>query len=129
MALPTLALFCSLVWLQAAPTGGRPAPKPATAVPFEEAARRATEANAGGNTAEAIRWYREGVRQRASWDEGWWYLGALSYEQGDDSEAVRAFNRFLELKPDAGAGLALRGLAEFRLTRYDAALGDLTRGL
>ena len=103
--------------------------QPAPGVSFEEASRRAAAARDGGDPSEAIRGYREGVRLRPSWDEGWWYLGALSYEKGDGAEAARAFARFVELKPDSGPGWALLGLSEFQRRDYDAALADLTRGL
>jgi len=103
--------------------------QPAQAVSFAEASRRAGAARAGGDVPEAIRWYREGVRLRPSWDEGWWYLGALSYERGDSEEAARAFARFVELKPDSGPGWALLGLSNFQQKDYEAALRDLTRGL
>ena len=102
---------------------------PAPGVSFEEASRRAAAARDGGDPSEAIGWYREGVRLRASWDEGWWYLGALSYEKGDSAEASRAFARFVDLKPDSGPGWALLGLSEFQRKDYDAALDHLTRGL
>jgi tetratricopeptide (TPR) repeat protein len=100
----------------------------AGAVSFEEASRRAATAR-DTDRAEAIRWYREGVRLRPSWDEGWWYLGALSYEKGDSAQAARAFARFVELKPDSGPGWALLGLAEFERKEYEAALRDLNKGL
>ncbi len=101
----------------------------APAVSFEEASRRAAAARDGGDSAEAIRWYREGVRQRPSWQEGWWYVGALSYERHESAQAVRAFSRFVALKPDSGPGWALRGLAEFEAARYAASLQHLTKGL
>jgi tetratricopeptide (TPR) repeat protein len=104
--------------------------KPATpAVSFEDATVRAAAAREGGDTAEAVRWYREAVRQRPSWDEGWWYLGALSYERGDNVQAATAFSRFVRLKPDSGPGWALRGLAEFRRKSYAASMRYLARGL
>jgi tetratricopeptide (TPR) repeat protein len=95
---------------------------------FQEAAQKAAAAREG-RPEEAIRWYREAVRLRPSWDEGWWYLGALSYERGESVEATRAFARFVELKPDSGPGWALLGLSEFRRKDYDAALGHLMKGL
>jgi tetratricopeptide (TPR) repeat protein len=98
-------------------------------VPFEEVSRRATAARDGGDTREAIRWYREGVRLHPAWDEGWWYLGALSYEQGLGAQAARAFSRFVAQKPDSGAGWALRGLSEFQAKSYDASMRHLARGL
>jgi tetratricopeptide (TPR) repeat protein len=98
-------------------------------VGFDEAARRAGAARDGGNVAEAIRWYRRATAARPGWDEGWWYLGALSYESGQPGEAAEAFARFVELKPDAGVGWAMRGLAEFDATAYEAARQHLAKGL
>ena len=95
---------------------------------FAEAVAKAAAAREG-RPEEALRWYREAVRLRPSWDEGWWWIGALSYERGDHEESARAFSRFVELKPDAGPGWALLGLSEFERGRYDAALAHLTRGL
>ena len=111
--------------------GGAPAAAPAAApaVPFEEVVRRATAARDDGDAKEAIRWYREGVRLRPSWDEGWWYLGALSYEQGAGAQASRAFARFVALKPDSGPGWALLGLSEFQAKNYADSMRHLARGL
>jgi tetratricopeptide (TPR) repeat protein len=99
------------------------------AVSFEDAAARAATAREGGDVTGAMRWYREAVRQRPSWDEGWWYLGALSYEHGDSAQAARAFARFVGLKPESGPGWALRGLAEFGRKNYAASMRHLAHGL
>ena len=96
---------------------------------LEEAQRRAAAARDAGNAAEAIRWYREAVRQKPDWDEGWWHLGALSYERRDSAQAARAFARFVALKPDSGPAWAMRGLSEFEQKQYDAALRHLAHGL
>jgi tetratricopeptide (TPR) repeat protein len=104
------------------------APRPAPAITFREAAAKAAAAR-DRDVGESLRWYREAVRLRPSWDEGWWYLGALSYERGDSTAAARAFARFVELKPDSGPAWALLGLAEFQLRHYDTALRHLTHGL
>ena len=96
---------------------------------FDDAAGRAAAARDKGDAVEAIRWYREGVRLQPAWDEGWWYLGALSYERRDSAQAARAFARFVALKPDSGPAWALRGLSEFGRRNYDAALRFLARGL
>jgi tetratricopeptide (TPR) repeat protein len=115
--------------LAQAASPSRPAiARAAPAGTFQEAAERATAARAD-HPDEAIRWYREAVRLRPSWDEGWWYLGALSYERGESAEAARAFSRFVELKPDSGPAWALLGLSEFQRKDYDAALRHLTKGL
>jgi tetratricopeptide (TPR) repeat protein len=105
---------------------------PGLAQPPERAFAEAVEKAAAAREArpgEALGFYREAVRLRPSWDEGWWWIGALSYERGDHEESANAFARFVELKPDAGPGWALLGLSEFERKSYDAALEHLTRGL
>ena len=113
--------------LGAAAAAGAPAPAPP--VSFEEVARRAAVARDVGHADEAIRLYRQGTALRPSWDEGWWYIGALSYERRRPAEAAEAFRRFVTLKPDSGAGWAMRGLAEFDAGRYDAARRHLAKSL
>jgi len=106
-----------------------PAPKPgATAIPFQEIARRAAEARDKDQLEDAIRWYREGTKLRPRWDEGLWYLATLLYDRDRFAEARDAFRRFLTVKPDVGPAWALRGLCEFRLEEYDAALQSLAKG-
>jgi tetratricopeptide (TPR) repeat protein len=106
-----------------------PAPKPgATAIPFQEIARRAAEARDKDQLEDAIRWYREGTKLRPRWDEGLWYLATLLYDRDRFAEARDAFRRFLTVKPDVGPAWALRGLCEFRLEEYDAALKSLAKG-
>lgn len=121
------ALLVSVVLLPAL-AGAAPEARP-PAVSFEEVSRRAAAARDAGDAAGAIRWYREGVRLRPAWDEGWWYIGALSYERHDSAPAARAFARFVALKPDSGPGWALRGLAEFDRRNYDASMRHLAHGL
>jgi tetratricopeptide (TPR) repeat protein len=115
-------------------TQAAPAPAAAKAaagaeVGFDEAARRAAAARKAGAADEAIRWYRRGVAVRPAWDEGWWHLGALSYERRRSAEAADAFRRFVTLKPDSGPGWAMRGLAEFDAARYDVARQHLAKAL
>lgn len=113
--------------LGAAAAAGAPAPAPAFS--FEDVARRAAVARGEGNADEALRLYQQGTALRPSWDEGWWYIGALSYERRRPAEAAEAFRRFVTLKPDSGAGWAMRGLAEFDAERYDGALQHLAKSL
>ena len=98
--MPVVALF-PLVLLLASPAGQSPS---APAEGFEALARRAGEARDAGRTPEALVLYRKAVEARADWDEGWWYLGVLLYEAHRCDEAEPAFARFLELKPQTGAG-------------------------
>jgi len=122
----------------AAPSGAqapsaRPAPGPGPTRPsgasFEELARQASTAREANRIDEAVRLYRRALRLRSGWDEGLWYLGTLLYEADRFAEARDAFERFLALKPEAGPGWALRGLCEFRVKDYPAALEHLRKGL
>lgn len=111
------ALFC------AAAATAAPAPS------FESVSRRAASAREGNRLTEAIRLYRQGVRLRPRWDEGWWYLATLLYETDRHPDAREAFRRFLALKPDAGPAWALRGLSDFRVADYEGALAHIDKGL
>jgi tetratricopeptide (TPR) repeat protein len=114
----------------AKPPAASGAPKAAAepALPFEEVARRAAAARDDAPD-EALRWYRRGVRMRPTWDEGWWYLGSLSYSADRYADARDAFGRFVALKPDAGPAWALRGLSEFQLKEYDQAERHLSKAM
>jgi len=104
----------------------------ATSVPapsFADVSRRADRARQGNHLEEAIRLYRQGVKLRPRWDEGWWYLATLLYETDRYPDARGAFRRFLALKPEAGPGWALRGLCDFRVADYQGALEHLDKGL
>lgn len=118
----TALLVLCVMGPAAALTGQAPAaPQPS----FEEVGARAARARDAGAADEAIHWYRRGVRMRAGWDEGWWYLATLLYERDRYAEAAAAFERFLALKPEPGPALALRGLCEFQVKDYAASLRHL----
>ncbi|PYQ21790.1 MAG: hypothetical protein DMF79_07310 [Acidobacteria bacterium] len=126
MSLGPLVALALVLDAQAAPA--KPAAPVAPAIPFEEIARRAAEAREKDRIDEAIRWYRQGAQLRPRWDEGLWYLATLLYDQDHFAEGRDAFRRFLAVKPDVGPAWGLRGLCEFRLKEYDAALQSLTKG-
>jgi len=109
-----------------APANGQAAASPE--VPFDEVARRAAAARDGA-PEQALEWYRRGVKMRPTWDEGWWYLGSLSYSADRYAAARDAFARFLTLKPEAGPAWALRGLAEFQLEQYEEAERHLSKAM
>jgi tetratricopeptide (TPR) repeat protein len=115
---------------QAAKPRSGSAPKAAAAPgpSFDEIAKRAASARET-DVPEALRWYRRGVRMRPSWEEGWWYLGSLSYSTERYTDARDAFSRFVVLKPDAGPAWALMGLSEFQLKQYDEAERHLSKGM
>jgi tetratricopeptide (TPR) repeat protein len=120
-----LALF-PLVVLLTSPAGQAPS---APAESFEALARRAGEARDAGRVTEALVLYRKALKARAEWDEGWWYLGVLLYETHKCDEAEPAFARFLELKPQTGAGWAIRGVCAYDQGTYPQAIEWIQKGL
>lgn len=109
------------------PQGNASAQHP-TSAPFERLAKRAAEAREANHLEEAIRLYREAVKIRPSWAEGWWYLGTMLYELDRYAEARSALRRVVSLEPKRGPGWALLGLCEFELREYERSLEHLQRG-
>lgn len=97
--------------------------------PFEVTARRAAEARDAGRTEEALSLYRRALSERPSWDEGLWWAATLLYETDRFAEAGEAFARFLDVKPEAAPGWAMRGICAFELREYPAAIEHLTKAL
>lgn len=105
------------------------APRPAPSSPaYEKVAAEADRQREAGNLDEAIPLYQKAVSLKPSWDEGWWYLATLLYERDRYEEAVRAFKQVARLRPQVGAPLAMQGLCEYKLARYDDAFLHLQQG-
>jgi predicted Zn-dependent protease len=96
---------------------------------FDDLVRRADGARLAGRLEEAEALYREALKQRPRWPDGWWYLGTMAYERDRPKECVQAFRRLLALRPQTAAGWALRGLCAFQLEEYAAARRHLERAL
>jgi tetratricopeptide (TPR) repeat protein len=86
---------------------------------FDQIAREADAARASDRMQDAIHLYRQGVGLRPTWQDGWWWLGSLYYEQDRFSEAQAALARFLAIAPKPGPAYAFLGLAEYEM--HDAA--------
>jgi tetratricopeptide (TPR) repeat protein len=126
--MPMSALLPLLAILTLPAAVGAP-PQAAPPETFESAARRAQAAREATHDAEAIAAYQAALALRPEWDEGLWYLGTLLYQSGRLEEADAAFARFLDLKPQTGAGWVLRGFCSFETGDYKAAADRLRRGL
>ncbi len=124
-----MASFLPLLALLALPATVGAALQTAAPETFETAARRAQAAREAALDAEAIAAYQAALALRPDWDEGLWYLGTLLYQSGRREEADAAFARFLQRKPQAGAGWVLRGFCAFETGDYKAAAERLHRGL
>ena len=92
---------------------------PAAQKGFEEIARDADAARTADRMQEAIHLYRQGVDLRPSWQDGWWWLGSLYYDQDRFPEAQAALSRFVAMAPKPGPAYAFLGLSEYE-TRDNA---------
>ena len=93
--------------------------------PFDDLAARAAAARDHGQLEEALTLYRKALVARPKWDEGRWYEATLLYELDRYPEAKDAFSEVLRREPAHAGALGLKGLCEFELRQYDAALTDL----
>ena len=102
--------------------GAKSAPRPAS---FDDLAGRAAAAREQGQLEEALSLYRKALAARSKWDEGRWYEATLLYELDRHGEAKAAFSEVLRREPAHAGALGLRGLCEYELRQYEAALADL----
>jgi len=99
--------------------------KPADSQAFDRVAKAATDARTENRTDEAIGLYRQAVALRASWTEGWWFLGELLYDQNKYADARDALRKLIALDKNSGPGFALLGLCEFETKEYDQSLNHI----
>ena len=96
---------------------------------FDAIVASAAAARDQGDAASAVRLYTQAVTLNPQWLDGWWFLGVLQYGANQFAPARDALTHFIELKPNAGAALALRGLCEFETGQFNEALGDIQHGI
>jgi tetratricopeptide (TPR) repeat protein len=89
---------------------------------FDQIAKQADAARAADQLGDAERLYREALRVRPAWNEGWWSLGSVLYDQDRFSEAESAFQRVATSSHKPGPASALLGLCEYEMRNYDLAL-------
>ena len=94
----------------------------AAARSFEEIVSEAEAARAADRLQDAIRLYRQGVESRPTWQDGWWWLGSLYYEQDRFPETQAAFQHFAALSSKPGPAYAFQALAEYETHDYTRAL-------
>jgi tetratricopeptide (TPR) repeat protein len=123
--------FILTIWPTAARFGQSSSASQENAVTadFEAVAKSATTARDAGHTDEAIREYRRAVELNPRWEEGWWYLGTLLYDEDHYSEAIPAFQKLVELVSSAGPAWNFLGLCEFETKDYGNSLKHLKKGL
>jgi len=102
--------------------------KPSVRDQFESLAKRAAVAREANRTDESIALYRQCLKLKPRWAEGWWSLGTLYYDADHYAEAAPAFKTVVELSPKMGPAYALLGLSEFETRDYKNALIHLQHG-
>jgi tetratricopeptide (TPR) repeat protein len=96
---------------------------------FDAVSRQAAIAREANRTEEAIKLYRDSVRLKPSWPEGWWQLGSLLYERDEYAGARDAFGRVARLEPKSGPAWAMLGLCEYRTREHVKAAEHLQQAL
>jgi tetratricopeptide (TPR) repeat protein len=104
-----------------------PGLRPATQKSFDDITHEAEVARTADRLADAIRLYRQGVNLRPSWQDGWWWLGSLYYEQDRFPESQTALTRFVAVAPKPGPAYAFLALSEYETKNYAGALEHLQK--
>ena len=94
---------------------------------FDALRRQADEIRAAGRVDEALALYKRAVALQPSWTEGYWHLGTIYYDTDRHGECRDAFTHVVQQEPEHGAAWAFRGLCEFKLRQYAAALDHLSK--
>jgi tetratricopeptide (TPR) repeat protein len=100
----------------------------ATPAAFDRVSTEAAEARGQNRIQDAIGLYRQAVKMRPSWAEGWWFLGELLYDQDKYPEAREALRRLVSLDHKTGPGFGLLGLCEYETKEYTRALDHINEG-
>ena len=121
-AIAFLALFTALA--------GATEPKRVTppSVQFDRLSKQADAAREQNKLDDAVKLYRQALKLKPAWKEGWWYLSTLLYDQDRYPEARDGFRRFTALDSKVGPGFALLGLCEFNTKEFPQALAHLNQG-
>ena len=98
------------------------------AVGFDEASRRAEEAQRVGRVEEAAGWYQNALKLRPGWPEGWRQLGTIQYMNGRYTEATVSLQQSVALEAKQADTWTLLGLSEFETKDFKNALVHLERG-
>ena len=98
---------------------------PAQARSFEQLSQLAESARQADRNDEALRIYREALRLKPSWADGWWNVGSILYENEKYADARDAFRKLIAIDSKAVAGYALLGICEYKTAEYDSAMRHL----
>ncbi len=123
MTTPTALLIVSLT------LGVRAHAQPPStgAAGFASLSAEADAARDAGRLDEAEALYRQALAKRPAWQEGWWSLGTILYDQDSYASAARAFRRVLAGDPKNGTAHLMLALCEYQLDRDESALAHIQR--
>jgi tetratricopeptide (TPR) repeat protein len=119
-----VGLFLAAMWFCFSVTGNSQQPNDFAAISAAAAAARNQ-----GDIVQAVQLYRQAVALDPQWPNGWWFLGVLQYGANQFAPARDALTHFIDLKPNGGAAIALRGLCEFETGDFTESLTDIQRGI
>src|SRR6266567_3289408 len=94
---------------------------------FEALVKKADAAREADQADEATGLYKQAVRTKPAYVEGWWYLGMLFYEADQYAAGRAAFRHVTGLKPEMALGWAMLGLCEFETKDFESALAHLEK--
>lgn len=118
---PQIAVLILLL----APPESQPAAHSASPASFEALSQQAASARDAGQLDQAMALFRRALKEKPDWDEGWWNVGSIAYDQDKYTECAQSFERLTVLKPDRAVGWTMAGLCEYRLRNFDSATRDL----
>ena len=105
----------------------RPKPKPNAETQFDQFVKQADEARVAERFDDAISLYGKALNIKPKWPEGWWYIGAIFYQQDLYPQARDAFQNLVALQSDRGPASAMLGLCLFQTGEYERAAVALQR--
>lgn len=94
-------------------------PRPST---FAALSKQAAEARDSNRLQDASKLYTRALALRPSWEEGWWSLGTLEYDQDHYAKAALDFEKVIALNSANGTAHAMLGLCQFELGKDGPAL-------
>jgi tetratricopeptide (TPR) repeat protein len=92
---------------------------------FAALSKRAAEARDADRLDEAVKLYTRALGLRPTWEEGWWSLGTIEYDQDRYTKAALDFAKVIALNPANGTAHAMLGLCQFELGQDEPALKNL----
>jgi len=115
----TVVLLCAC----GVPALGQVAPNP----DLSSVEQQAADAYAQNRLDDAARLYRQALKSRPDWAEGWGYLAASLYSLNRYAEARDAYRQTAVLTPKNGPSWAYMGFCEYELRDYRNAFDHLMK--